>query len=130
MKLCSRVKSLKEERFKEIVGVLCADSLLVVLFGSRARGEDYPLSDFDLLVVRKEYTGDRLVINWPAQIFSYSLAEVRAELAGFNPVVLDALTEGKLVCGDEKLYEQLRREAVEMLEKKRLRKTGLGWVVS
>lgn len=117
----------KEERFRRILEGLCRDSLLVVLFGSRARGEETPLSDYDLLVVKREREGDRFSIEWPAQLFVFGLSEMREEIANLNAVVLDALTEGKLLCGDIEVFEALRREALETIERRRIRKTASGW---
>ncbi|MEM1597295.1 MAG: HEPN domain-containing protein [Pyrobaculum sp.] len=40
----------RERRFNALLQRLCQSSLAVVLFGSRARGDHTPLSDWDILV--------------------------------------------------------------------------------
>ncbi|MEM0349910.1 MAG: nucleotidyltransferase domain-containing protein [Candidatus Caldarchaeum sp.] len=122
-----KLSTLKEKMFEEIRDELCGDSFLVILFGSRARGEETPLSDYDLLVIR-EHGGDRVVLKWPAQIFSYTVDEVFEELRRLNTLVLDAVLEGRFLCGDAQLFERLRKEAETIVEKRRLRKAENGWV--
>ncbi|BAJ51213.1 conserved hypothetical protein [Candidatus Caldarchaeum subterraneum] len=122
-----KLSTLKEKEFEAIKDELCGDSLLVILFGSRARGEETPLSDYDLLVIKKR-RGDRVVLKWPAQIFNYTVDEVFEELSRLNTLVLDAVLEGRLLCGDEQLFEKLRREAEKIVEKQWLRKSETGWV--
>ncbi|MCS6784866.1 MAG: nucleotidyltransferase domain-containing protein [Candidatus Caldarchaeum sp.] len=128
MKITEHLSREKDEKFRTIVEGLCRESLLVVLFGSRARGEETPLSDYDLLVVKTRREGERLVIRWPAQLFVFGLSEIHDEVENLNTVVLDALTEGKLLCGNRETFEKLRREALEMVERRRIRKTASGWL--
>ncbi|PUA34274.1 MAG: hypothetical protein B9J98_00015 [Candidatus Terraquivivens tikiterensis] len=106
----------------------CKDSLLVILFGSRARGEATPVSDYDLLAVKQEHIGDRLIIRWPAQIFAYSIDEVDKEIENLNTIVLDALVEGVLLCGDRLLFQKLRNKVDNVVKKRNLHKTKIGWV--
>jgi predicted nucleotidyltransferase len=40
----------------------------IIMFGSRARGEESPWSDYDLLVIARETLTDRQRLNFQAQI--------------------------------------------------------------
>ncbi|MDJ0273301.1 MAG: nucleotidyltransferase domain-containing protein [Candidatus Caldarchaeum sp.] len=122
-----KLSTLKEKEFEAVRDMLCGDSVLVILFGSRARGEATPLSDYDVLAIKKQRS-DRVVLKWPAQIFNYTVDEVFEELLRLNTLVLDAVLEGIFLCGDEKLFEELRREAETIVERRRLKKAETGWV--
>jgi len=47
------VSRAREEEARRLIEELCRKALAVALFGSRARGDDTPLSDWDLLAVVK-----------------------------------------------------------------------------
>ena len=42
----------------------------VLLFGSRARGDNFRKSDFDFIIVSKKFAGKRFVVR-PADIYDY-----------------------------------------------------------
>lgn len=126
-KISKALEEKKRKRIEELRSRLCMDALLVVLFGSRARGDATAASDYDLLVV---VHGSRkgLQLEWPAQIFVFGLDIIRDEIRNMNTIVIDALIEGELICGDETLFKELRAHALSEVERRRLRKTKIGWV--
>lgn len=64
------VSKWRETRFREVLNELCRKSLVVVLFGSRARGDNTPLSDWDLMAVIP--TGDfRIEVRDIGRWFGY-----------------------------------------------------------
>ncbi|MEM1947074.1 MAG: hypothetical protein QXF95_08725, partial [Candidatus Caldarchaeum sp.] len=65
---------------------------------------------------------------WPAQIFKYGLDSVREGIRSLNTIILDDLIDGKVLCGDADLFQQLRRQAEETVKMRRIVRRGLGWV--
>ncbi len=129
--LFREVWRLKEERFRQLLRELCgAGELLIVLFGSRARGDSTPASDYDLLIVSNKAGRRGVEVRWPAQLFRYSLEEARRRLEEGDTILLDALTEGKLLCGDERLFNELRGHAQRVIGRLGIEKTRIGWVLT
>ncbi len=94
------------------------DLVAVVLFGSRARGDWGPWSDYDLLVVarfREAYL-DRIKlvldvladVSLPVEPHPYTPEEALAMLEKGSPTIVDALEEG-IVLYDTGWLETLRR---------------------
>ena len=92
-----------------------------ILFGSRARGDHGPWSDYDLLLVGdfKEPYLDRLKtlldltqgIKIPIELHPYTLEEALKMLERGNPSIVDAIEEGKPILveeGWEKILEKYR----------------------
>ena len=92
-----------------------------ILFGSRARGDHGPWSDYDLLLIRdfKEPYLDRLKtlldltegIRIPIEPHPYTLEEALKMLERGNPSIVDAVEEGRPVLvgeGWEKILERYR----------------------
>ena len=84
----------------------------VLLFGSWARGDYFPGSDLDLLIVLSEAEGrplDRIPRYFPAglsvpvDVFPYTRAELEERRALRDPFVCRALREGVEVLGDESI---------------------------
>ncbi len=82
----------------------------VILFGSRARGDWIPWSDYDLLIIgdfREKYL-DRIKnildaladVTLPIEPHPYTLNEAVNMLRKGNPLIIDALEEGII------LYDQ------------------------
>ncbi len=101
------------EAIKEVVGWirgLCGAGYLVVVFGSRARGEARIYSDWDLLVVGEGPPPDPP--NDLVHLVFLRPGEVEEEIEKFNTLIIDALLEGKQICGPRKPFEQWRETAL------------------
>jgi len=102
----------------------------VILFGSRARGEEDRFSDYDLLVVADDLPSDfreRLNLLWeekPADIDVVGFTEEELLALIHRAMVLDALLDGKALLGDISAW---RRLAEEHLAKENLIKTPFGY---
>lgn len=89
----------------------------VILFGSRARGDFMPWSDYDVLIIAdfKEPYLDRLAVvmdmlkDFPSsiEVHPYNLEEAIDMLRRGNPMIVDALEEGKLIYAGEGLEKLL-----------------------
>jgi len=92
-----------------------------ILFGSRARGDHGPWSDYDLLLIGdfKEPYLDRLKtlldltegIRIPIELHPYTLEEALKMLERGNPSIVDAVEQGKPILlgeGWEKILERYR----------------------
>lgn len=113
---------------EEVVNRLVAKYRLVaiILFGSRARGDWGPWSDYDLLIIgdfEKNYIdriGDILEllsdINMPIEPHPYTLRESLEMLRKGNPLIVDAIEEGKILYKDRG-YEELLKVFLELKEK-------------
>lgn len=123
------VKELAEERerrFNALLQRLCQSSLAVVLFGSRARGDHTPLSDWDILVLTE--TGHyRVEAGELGQIFWLPIDEVDRVL-DFSMVLLDAVMEGKLLCGSGEAFAKVRDRVEAYVKSRGLVKTKSGWI--
>lgn len=109
---------------EEWIRVLCAEGYTVVLFGSRARGEARIDSDWDLAII-----GERPPPEPPHDLIQAHFAtadEARRLVVEFNTVFVDAFYEGVLLCGDERLYEELKALAGETT--RGYVKTRDGWI--
>ena len=103
-----------------------------ILFGSRARGDHGPWSDYDLLLIGdfKEPYLDRLKtlldltegIRIPIEPHPYTLEEALKMLERGNPSIVDAVEEGKPILvgeGWEKILERYR----SMKRREKLKRT-------
>ncbi len=104
----------------------------VILFGSRARGDWIPWSDYDLLIISdfKEKYLDRIkkvleiIGNVPINIepHPYRLCEALEMLKKGNPLIVDALEEGKILYSTKdleklvKLYKDLKMRGLKKTE--------------
>ena len=104
----------------------------VILFGSRARGDWLPWSDYDLLIIadfdepyleRLRRILDLLADTpLPIEPHPYTLEEALSMLHRGHPTIVDALEEGvKLYTGPgferlERLYMELRRRGLRRTE--------------
>lgn len=83
------------------------DLHMVVLFGSRARGDHATHSDFDVVIVG-DFQGTFLSrLEWisrylpevPMDVFCYTVDEFEALFADFNVTAIDAIGEGIVLFG-------------------------------
>ncbi len=106
----------------------------IILFGSRARGDWLPHSDYDLLVVAefKEPFLDRIyelsgLAKGPVEFHPYTLYEVRELLRRGVPSIVDALEEGIVLYEGEEFREV--RELFEEMKRKGLRRSGVSIIL-
>ncbi|MEM2729354.1 MAG: nucleotidyltransferase domain-containing protein [Candidatus Korarchaeum sp.] len=102
------------------------EDALVILFGSRARGDNTPLSDYDLLVISDERPPEAPCY---VQLFWYRWEDVENEVRLFNTILVDAIIEGKVLRDGKGTYELLRRKIEAEIESRGLVRTELGWVI-
>ncbi len=116
----------RETRFMELLNELCRKSLVVVLFGSRARGGDNtPLSDWDLMAVIP--TGEyKVEVRDVGQVIWLPLSRLD-EVLESSMVILDAVTDGKVLCGDSRVFDDVRDRVRRYIEGKGLVRTKSGW---
>jgi len=103
----------------------------ILLFGSRARGDWGPWSDYDLLIIAdfKEKYLDRINdilkllkdIRLPIEPHPYTLKEALEMLRKGNPTIVDALEEGILLFKGNGY--KLLWETYNQLKKRGLRRT-------
>lgn len=111
------------EEVEEWIRELCGEGYTVVLFGSRARGEARIDSDWDLVVI-----GDKPPREPPNDLVQLHYATPQSaieEVRRFNTVFLDAFYEGRLICGSEQFFNELRKLAVDV--SRGFVKTRNGW---
>ena len=106
----------------------------IILFGSRARGDWLPHSDYDILVVAdfQEPFLDRIyelsgLAEGPVEFHPYTLDEVKDLLRRGVPSIVDALDEG-IVLYEEEEFEAVRRLFEEM-KRKGLRRSSISVIL-
>ena len=109
---------------EEWIRRLCSEGYTVVLFGSRARGEARIDSDWDLVIIGSkpptEPPNDLAQVHYANEEFA------EREVMSFNTIFLDAFYEGKLICGDQAVFNRLRSLVLNVT--KGFMKTEDGWV--
>ncbi len=102
----------------------------IILFGSRARGDWLPHSDYDLLVVAnfKKPFLDRIyelsgLTESYVEFHPYTLSEVKELLKKGVPSIVDALEEG-LILYEEEGFEEVK-ELFKEMKKKGLRRSNV-----
>ncbi|GAB6944252.1 nucleotidyltransferase domain-containing protein [Vulcanisaeta sp. JCM 14467] len=125
LEVLNEVTRLREARFREVLSELCGRSLVVVLFGSRARGDNTPLSDWDLMAIvpSGEYRVEALDIG---QVVWLPLSRL-GEVLEHSMIILDAVTDGKVLCGDSRVFEEVRGRVNEYVKERNLVRTRDGW---
>ncbi|MHA1771511.1 MAG: nucleotidyltransferase domain-containing protein [Candidatus Thorarchaeota archaeon] len=104
-----------------------------ILFGSRARGEASFMSDFDVLVITPSDIDAKPLRMW-AREFRVDLFVVPENLAielisGLHTVLLDALTQGRVLYDDREIIPLLREKCQSVIEARNLQRTLQGWVL-
>ncbi|MCL6581336.1 MAG: nucleotidyltransferase domain-containing protein [Firmicutes bacterium] len=110
------------------------DPAAVVLFGSRARGENFPESDYDVLVVSDRFEGvhpvrrrETAIRAWPAHKAVDILCLTEGELLALDrPVTWDALEEG-VVLHDSGVWERALEAFRKLRREGRLVPVPGGW---
>ena len=117
------------EKFKAFIESLKGKELCVILFGSKAKGEDNLLSDFDLLIITKDKEDLALDIDFPADLFCYTLEDCLKEIENRNTILLDAFTQGKAILDDIDVFDFLKNEVKYAVERSGLIRCEAGWLV-
>ncbi|MEM1921304.1 MAG: nucleotidyltransferase domain-containing protein [Desulfurococcaceae archaeon] len=129
----SKTRSDYEELIKVVEKILSSfKTYAVILFGSRARGDYKPWSDYDILIIadfRDKYLdriGNILELidntNLTIEPHPYTLKEAIEMLKKGNPIIVDAISEGIILYSREefkellKLYEELLRKGLKRSE--------------
>jgi hypothetical protein len=108
-----------------VINELCRRAVAVVLFGSRARGDNTPLSDWDLLAIVP--TGEyRVEVVSIGQVVWLPLDKLD-DVLETSMIILDAVFDGKILCGDEDVFMMVKRRASGYVEEKGLVRTRAGW---
>ena len=125
LEVLGEVSRLREARFREVLKELCSRSLAVVLFGSRARGDYTPLSDWDLMAIipMGEY---RVEVRDIGQVVWLPLSELDHVL-NHSMIILDAVADGKVLCGDSGVFKYVKDKVDEYVKGKNLVRTKYGW---
>ena len=109
-----------ERELEAIIGKLRdnLDLVAVILFGSRARGDHHRYSDYDVLIIArfKEPYLERInkvleVLEYtrlPIEVHPYTLEEAMKMLRKGNPIIFDALDEGKILYKTRDLNKLLK----------------------
>ncbi len=108
----------------------------VVLFGSRARGDNAPYSDVDVLVVAdilpdSEFGRRRLAVEAAKPIFSekrigisavlMTRDEVLDGLESFNPLILEMAKGGIIIMDDAGFFHDVKEKVSRMLSEHKIR---------
>ena len=126
------VECLKKAFKNELSGIL--------LFGSRARGDNRPDSDYDFLIVLKDYvTGpvedyfmayralrpfrDKLVLDTTVAVIS--LDDLRESLT--SSLLLNALYEGIVIYDAEGVLSKVKKKVLDKLRALRVRRVKADW---
>ena len=127
--MCNEARLL-EEVVKRLISKVRVK--VVILFGSRARGDWLPWSDYDLLIIAdfKEKYLDRIksvleaIGDIPIDIepHPYTLDEAITLLRRGVPTVVDALEEGKVLYAEEEELSKLM-DIYKKLKMRGLRRT-------
>ncbi|MBS7655812.1 nucleotidyltransferase domain-containing protein [Candidatus Bathyarchaeota archaeon] len=134
-----REKSLEYKKLIEAVEKIKSEYkvVAVLIFGSRARGDFKPWSDYDLLVIAdfKERYLDRITnllevisdVELNIELHPYTLDEAVEMLRKGNPMLVDALSEGVILYQNEDF--NILRSTYKELVKRGLKKTNTTVIV-
>lgn len=116
----------REARFRDLLNEVCSKALVVALFGSRAKGSNTPLSDWDLLAIIP--TGQyKIEAKDIGQVVWLPLDKLD-EVLEYSMIILDAVIDGKVLCGDHAVFENVKSRVKSYIEEKGLVRTAIGWV--
>ncbi|MEM2912985.1 MAG: nucleotidyltransferase domain-containing protein [Candidatus Bathyarchaeia archaeon] len=101
--------------------------LLVILYGSFARGDFTDGSDIDLLIIAENIPGNywdrwslayEIVENFPTDPHIYTPDEFRVMLTDGRMTALDALTEGLIIYAEPNYIREVNERLLEVLKRK------------
>jgi len=127
--IIQEINAESEEKFKEFVKKLKENKVCLILFGSRAKGKNNLLSDFDLLIIADKFVS-KLPIDFPADVFCYTVEECLEEIEKKNTVILDAFTQGELIFDNAGVFNLLKKRVKEEVERSGLVRSKEGWLVN
>jgi len=125
LEVLREVARAREEEARRLIEELCGRALVVALFGSRARGDYTPLSDWDLLAVVE--SGDYKVEHRGVGQVVWLPLDRLDEVLEWSMVVLDAVADAKPICGDREKLEEVRKKVEEYVRRRGLVRTRHGW---
>ncbi len=120
------------KRRRKLEEIVKRYDVTAVLFGSRARGDATPASDYDLLLIYEDpSTLERLLEDLreariPVDVHSFTPEEA-LEVLPYSTVILDALTEGIVL--KENLPLKPLTEKLKSLRRRGYRKVEGGWII-
>jgi predicted nucleotidyltransferase len=110
----------REEAFERYLDGLKGEDIALILFGSRARGEQTALSDYDLLAVKRRGSTSSAYKdfepNLNISIFEVWLDELEPA-AHWNSLVLAALLEGRVILDNLGIASELKRLRERLIER-------------
>lgn len=134
MKLLRKREEQKESRFGEFVEILRTKfdrHGTGYLFGSRARGEASYVSDFDVLCigdVSQDRTSLRLwASEYSVDLFVIARSLLDKELEDMNTLLLDALTEGRVLFDDLGIHQDIKKRVESFARSRNIVRTPQGW---
>jgi len=119
----------REEDFKAFIKGLERKGMCVILFGSKTKGEDNLLSNFDIVIIARDKEDLALEIVFPADLFCYTIEDCLKEIENKNTVLLDAFTQGKVIFDDIGVFNFLKNEVKYVIERSGLKRCEEGWLV-
>lgn len=108
----------------------------IILFGSRARGDNTNKSDVDLLIIgefQESFLRRPLILDqfndtkYTLELFCYTPKEFHKMFKEGNVMILDALDEGRVLFGTE-FFEKYRTRFNELVQKG-LHRSQCTWVL-
>lgn len=84
-----------------------SESVLIILFGSRSRDNHNLLSDYDIVMITENKI-DKPIVDFPCDLFVYSLTEAIELLKQDNFILKNALLNGKILIDNIKKSSELQ----------------------
>ncbi len=81
--------------------------VLIILFGSRSRNEHNLLSDYDIVMIT-EKTIEKPIMDFPCDLFVYTLTEAIELLKQDNFILKNALLNGQILIDNIKKSSELQ----------------------
>lgn len=114
----------EEKEFNKYVETLCKKNYTVILFGSRARGDNKVYSDYDILVIG--YERPPFPPNDVIDMHYVPISKLEEKIRDFNTTVIDAFYEGKVLCDNLNAFKAGKEKVNERIIG--YKKTKEGWI--